>query len=71
MVTNNEAARKLKFMSSSRRIIFEEYRYELLKNSNKRVVGGAFPAFFDFSDCKHQHKKEKKRNMKRKSLIVF
>lgn len=60
MVTNKEAARELKFMSSSRRRIFEEQWYEPLRNSNKRVVGGAFPAFFDFSDCKHP-----KRYMKR------
>lgn len=48
---NNEAARKLKFMSSSRIRISKHPGREVFNNSIRRVVGEAWPAFFDFSDC--------------------
>lgn len=51
-LTERDAARELKFMSSSRRWMSEQPTYEVLKKSTNEVVGGAFPAFFDFSDCR-------------------
>jgi len=37
-------------MSSSRRRISEQPPYEVFRKSTKSIVGGPFPAFFDFSD---------------------
>jgi hypothetical protein len=51
LLTDREAARELKFMSSSKRRMSEHPSYEAFKKSINRVVGGTFPAFFDFSDC--------------------
>lgn len=50
-LTNREAARELKFMSSSRRRISKEPLYDVFRKSKTRNVDGALPAFFDFSDC--------------------
>lgn len=50
-LTDKDAARWLKFISSSRREASENLPQEDLRKSTKRVVGGALPVFFDFSDC--------------------
>lgn len=50
-LTDKDAARWLKFISSSRREMSENLPQEDFRKSTKRVVGGALPAFFDFSDC--------------------
>lgn len=50
-LTNSEAARELKFILSSRRRISKSPWYDVFKKSIRRDVDGAFPAFFDFSDC--------------------
>lgn len=49
-LTDREAARELKFMSSSKRRMSEYPSYEAFKKLINRVADGAFPAFFDFSD---------------------
>lgn len=58
VLTDNETARALKFMSSSRRMISEDSPYEDFRNSMTEVVEGEFPDFFDFSDCKWQKGKD-------------
>jgi len=49
-LTENEAARALKFISSSSSSTSRLPLYSFLKNSATTVVEGGFPAFFDLSD---------------------
>jgi len=50
--TKRDAARALKFMSSSRSATLENFPLELFKKSISREVVGISPAFLAFSDFK-------------------
>lgn len=53
--TKREAARELKFWSSSRSEILENSSHELFNKSTSTVDVGISPVFFDFSDYKNEN----------------